>query len=69
MFLDHPHLEAGYLWPLHSADSGKDHGKVTVRGAKISSVLAIPMRRIDSRKKSIDSLKSAQSGLDTLRTE
>jgi len=50
-------------------DGGKDHGKVSAWGAKIGSVLAIPMRRIDSRKKSIDSRKSAQSGLDTLGRE
>jgi len=50
-------------------DGDKDHGKVSAWGAKIGSVLAIPMRRIDSRKKSIDSRKSAQSGLDTLGRE
>lgn len=50
-------------------DGDKGHGKASAWGAKIGSVLAIPMRRIDSRKKSIDSRKSAQSGLDTLGRE
>ena len=50
-------------------DGDKGHGKASAWGAKIGSVLAIPMRRTGSRKKSMDSRKSAQSGLDTLGRE
>ncbi|RPA89177.1 hypothetical protein L873DRAFT_707137 [Choiromyces venosus 120613-1] len=50
-------------------DDDKDHGKISAWGAKIGSVLGIPMRRIGSRKKSLDYRKPVQSGLDALERE
>ncbi|CUS08582.1 unnamed protein product [Tuber aestivum] len=50
-------------------DGDKGHGKVSAWGARIGSVLAIPMRRIGSRGKSVDSQKSAQSNIDALERE
>ncbi|KAG0130343.1 hypothetical protein HOY82DRAFT_592055 [Tuber indicum] len=49
--------------------SDKGHGEVGAWGAKIGSVLAMPMKRIGPRKKSVDSRKSAQSGLDAFERE
>ncbi|PWW74636.1 hypothetical protein C7212DRAFT_365054 [Tuber magnatum] len=50
-------------------DGDKDHVKGSAWGARIGSVLAIPMGRIGSRGKSVDSRKSAKSGIDSLERE